>query len=88
MFAIDELKLNGFKLCVVPSGRDLFSRLIPSESPINGVDEPTDIIPMNQRTLDQLEYMDSYDRMMSERENVSEDQENNFDKNNSPVDET
>lgn len=73
MIAIDELKLNKFQMVAIPSNKDLFRRVgSRNPSPIVGSD---DVIPMNMRTIDQLEYMDKYDSYMQSVEQSSDDSE-------------
>lgn len=71
MYSIEKLKLNRTVECYIPRNKDLFGRVGPREIPVNGSGEDSDLIPMNQRVIDQLEYMDKYDTYMQRQENDS-----------------
>lgn len=85
MYVPKKSRLNGFKQVHVPRACNLFARFGKMSSNIGTSDGVA--IPMNMNKLDYMDFVDDYDRMMSERENVSEVQEENV-INEPPADET
>lgn len=86
MYVPKKSRLNGFKHVHVPRACHLFARFGKMSSNIGTSDGVA--IPMNMNKLDYMDFVDDYDRMMSERENVSEVQEGNFTQNEPSADET
>lgn len=82
MYCIDELKLNSYKPVSIPSNEKLFGRFGEVKTSLSSSDSD-EVIPMNQNTLEQLEYMDKYDSYMQSVEqssNGSESEPQNSDK--------
>lgn len=81
MFCIESLKLNRYRAVSIPRNKDLFNRVGPRNVPNSSLGSE-DVIPMNMRTLDQLDYMDKFDAYMQSVEQRSDDSES--DSHNSP----
>lgn len=68
MYIKDELKINKFQLVRIPSNKEYFGRV--GLSSIGTGDQYTgdEMMPQQVSKIDNLAYMDAYDKMMASEE--------------------
>lgn len=72
--SVINTEINKFRLQPCLKGKDLYRRVGPRSAAVSAsgsADDLSEAIPMSGRKLDQLEYMEAYDSMMSHQERIS-----------------